>query len=49
MELKATITVNKKVADALKNLYNKIDSMDWIYLQMLVLLLLVMKIVLIGV
>lgn len=29
MELKTTITVNKEVAEALKNLYNKIDSMDW--------------------
>ena len=29
MELKTTITVNKEVAKALENLYNKIDDMNW--------------------
>lgn len=29
MELKTTITVTKEVAEALRNLYDKIDSMNW--------------------
>lgn len=29
MELKTTITVTKEVAEALRKLYDKIDSMNW--------------------
>lgn len=31
MELETTITVTKEVAEALKNLYNRIEDMNWDY------------------
>lgn len=31
MELKTIIIVDKEVAKALENLYNKVDSMNWDY------------------